>query len=150
MQRPPIQNNSQARLHLTPGLQLPCWLLVGALHLLLLRNTTAASMLGEESSHLQAWAVCVCSNHVEWASRLVLLPNGERHQGGHVASEEVLASCKHMCRQTADIRTIERSRCSIPVMCILVQFRRCEGCMFGMLPYCGQYFTVHVQLQALQ
>jgi hypothetical protein len=49
--------------------------------------------------YLEARAVCVCADHVEGATWLVLLPNGECHQRGHVAGEEVLATCIRMLQK---------------------------------------------------
>ncbi len=45
--------------------------------------------------YLEAGAVRVCSNHVERVTWLVLLPDSEGHKGGHVAGEEVLATCTY-------------------------------------------------------
>jgi hypothetical protein len=43
--------------------------------------------------YLEAGAVCVGANHVERVACLVLLADRKCHNGGHVASEEILAAC---------------------------------------------------------
>lgn len=43
--------------------------------------------------YLEARAVCVGANHVERVACLVLLADCKRHNGGHVACEEILAAC---------------------------------------------------------